>query len=262
MKENKSVKYHDKIARTYDSDYEEKRWKIAREVEWAKIQKYLPAKGRILDAGGGTGSFSIKFAKLGYDVVLTDLSEGMLKIAEKKVQNEKLDSKITILKQDITKMKDLKSNSFNFVVSLGDPVSYCLQEEKAIKELARVAKKGAYVLITVDSLFRTILGMIKQQDWKGLEKVERTSRSMFAGGSYLQHNFRVGELKKLFIKNGLEIVDVFGMMNFVNKVEGIERILENKNNYHKIQELEQKYASEPSIVGLAGHIGIVGRKII
>ena len=36
-------------------------------------------KGRILDAGCGTGNFSIALAKKGYDVVGIDYTEGMLK---------------------------------------------------------------------------------------------------------------------------------------------------------------------------------------
>ena len=38
------------------------------------LDKYLPKKGLILDAGGGPGRYTIELAKKGYDVVLFDLS--------------------------------------------------------------------------------------------------------------------------------------------------------------------------------------------
>jgi 2-polyprenyl-3-methyl-5-hydroxy-6-metoxy-1,4-benzoquinol methylase len=37
------------------------------------LEKHLPKKGLILDAGGGPGRYTIELARSGYDVVLLDL---------------------------------------------------------------------------------------------------------------------------------------------------------------------------------------------
>ncbi|NVM03506.1 MAG: class I SAM-dependent methyltransferase [Candidatus Helarchaeota archaeon] len=262
MKESKSAQYHSKISKDYDNMYQEKYWDIHTAIELSKLNKYLPKqKSRILDAGGGTGNFTIEFAKQGHEVILTDISFGMLEEAKKKIKKLGLDDKIRILKQDITNMKDLKSGYFDFVVSLGDPVSYCQKEEEAIKELARVAKSGSYVFITVDSFFNTMLKLIMDMNYRELENLEETSKTRYPF-DFIEHNFKVDELKNLFEKYNLRVIEVFGLLNLVNKIEKekLEKILSNEKNFAIIKELELKYSSEPSIIGIAGHIGIVGKK--
>ncbi|MBW3013220.1 methyltransferase domain-containing protein [Candidatus Woesearchaeota archaeon] len=262
MKETKSAAYHTKIAKEYDASYTDNIWKLYAALEDAKIIKYLPKKkGRILDAGGGTGKFAIQFAKKGHDVVLTDISSGMLGVAEKNIKKLRLGNKVKALWQDITNMKSLQSNSFDFVVSLGDPVSYCMKENKAIKELARVAKKGAYVMITVDSYFSMLGRLISQQRFSMISKMERTGNTVYPF-NYPEHNFKPDELRKLFEKNGLKVIEIFSIGNLINRADRkkMNKILSNKKNFKKMVDLELKYSTEPSIVGFGGHIGIVGRK--
>jgi len=263
MAESKAAKFHSKIAKKYGRQFFSRRLVIAGMVEWSRLIKYLPKKKcRILDAGGGVAEFSIKFAKMGHDVVLTDVSSGMLKEARKKIKKEKLEDRITVLEQDITNMKDLKSNSFDFVVSLGDPVSYCMNRKKAISELSRVAKKGAVVFITVDSYFRMLMELLNDGKFREVEKLEKTGISMFKGAKFLQYNFKADELCSLYEKNGLKVLDIFSMGNLVYTMDNktLEKICKNKKLFKKLVALELKYASEPSIVGMAGHLGIIGKK--
>lgn len=42
------------------------------------LKKYLPNNGLLLDAGGGPGRYTIELAKLGYDIILFDLSPRLL----------------------------------------------------------------------------------------------------------------------------------------------------------------------------------------
>jgi len=42
----------------------------------------------ILDAGGGPGRYTIDLAKLGYDVILLDLTPRLLRIAKRKIRRE------------------------------------------------------------------------------------------------------------------------------------------------------------------------------
>jgi SAM-dependent methyltransferase len=46
----------------------------------------LPARGRILEAGGGTGQISLPFAELGYEVRGVDIATEMVRVAQSKVQ--------------------------------------------------------------------------------------------------------------------------------------------------------------------------------
>ncbi len=263
MAESKSARYHTKIAKSYDSEYTDRYWETHSKIEWKRLDKYLPkGKSLILDAGGGTGEFSIAFAKRGHNVVLTDVSSGMLDVARKKIAKLRLGNKITVMPQDITDMKDFRDGQFDFAVSLGDPVSYCMDECAAVSELARVVKRGAYVIITVDSYYASMLNLIRRNDVQELKNLIKTGNTTFPF-DYPQHNFKVGELGGLFEQSGLEVVEIFGIISLLNKIPRKERehILQDDANFRKLMGLELELSSEPSVLGTASHLGIVGRKL-
>ena len=59
------------------------------------ISKYSSI-GSVLDIGCGTGNLSIQLARLGYQVVATDLSENMLHIVSQRAQAENLDIEVGV----------------------------------------------------------------------------------------------------------------------------------------------------------------------
>jgi len=93
------------------------------------IKKHFPIKGLVLDAGGGPGRYTIELARLGFDVVLLDISSGNIDTAIKKISKEPLVIR-TRIKQlmvaDITDLQQLNDNSFDAVLCL-DPLS-CLAD--------------------------------------------------------------------------------------------------------------------------------------
>lgn len=72
------------------------------------VLKYFPKKGKLLELGAGQGRDSRFFAKKGYKVVSTDLSEYALKISREKAKKEKLDIQFIELdlKKDALPFKD------------------------------------------------------------------------------------------------------------------------------------------------------------
>ncbi|RLD14536.1 MAG: hypothetical protein DRI28_03265 [Caldiserica bacterium] len=77
IKKEKVEEFYDKIAEEYDRIYQTPYWRLYHEITWHNIKQFLPRRENaiILDAGGGTGYWAIKLAKLGYKVILTDISE-------------------------------------------------------------------------------------------------------------------------------------------------------------------------------------------
>jgi 2-polyprenyl-3-methyl-5-hydroxy-6-metoxy-1,4-benzoquinol methylase len=61
---------------------------VERMIIFHYLEKYLPPSGVILDAGGGTGTYSIELAKRGYHVVLMDMHEDQLIMARKQVADQ------------------------------------------------------------------------------------------------------------------------------------------------------------------------------
>ncbi len=102
---------------------------------------------KILDIATGTGEQALAFAKKGYKVVGIDLSEAMLKVANKKNKYENLRFKTA----DAANLP-FKSNSFDVsCISFGLHEMPSAIMKKALKEMARVTKpKGIILVIDYD----------------------------------------------------------------------------------------------------------------
>jgi 2-polyprenyl-3-methyl-5-hydroxy-6-metoxy-1,4-benzoquinol methylase len=55
-------------------------------IHWHFIKQYLPSCGSVLDNGAGPGKYAMAFAKLGYQVTLSDLTTKLVEIAKEKAQ--------------------------------------------------------------------------------------------------------------------------------------------------------------------------------
>lgn len=79
-----------KIEEYYNYQYDEwgrlERHRVEFEITKRILDKYLPAKSRVLDVGGGPGRYSIYLAQKGHQVTLLDISE---KLVEQAVKNSR-----------------------------------------------------------------------------------------------------------------------------------------------------------------------------
>lgn len=181
----------------------------------------------------------------------------MLKIAEKKIKKEKLESKITFKKVDIRNMSCFPSNYFDMSLAEGDPVSYCLDAKKAIKELTRVVKPKSPVIVSVDSKYSIISRLIAENSFNKLHTFIKT------GILKREHKFQAfapEELRKLFEDEGLEVVRIIGKPVLIQLIPREERDKIIKKHFRKILNLELKFCDKSSLIGIGGHLEIIGIK--
>ena len=90
--------YYDVKSKTFDDTFDTMYFKVYDEITWKSIESYVPTDpdSTVLDAGGGTGRWSVPMARKGCNVVLMDLSEEMLNIATSRVKTEHLQDRISI----------------------------------------------------------------------------------------------------------------------------------------------------------------------
>jgi S-adenosylmethionine-dependent methyltransferase len=260
---NKVREFYWRTAEEYDKEYKTPRWKLYHEITWENIKRFVPKRRNelILDAGGGTGYWAIKLAKLGYRIVLTDISEDMLKVAKRKIQKEKLQNTIEIRVADIRDMSCFRSNQFDMALAEGDPVSYCLNPERAVSELARVVKTDAHVIISVDSKYSIVSRLIAEKSYDQLSKFIRTGILESRNGAFFEFQaFTPEELKVLFKKCGLKLVRIIGKPILTQFLPREERDRIIKEDYRRILNVELRFCDIPSLVGVGGHLEAVGLK--
>lgn len=198
-------------------------------------------------------------ANLGYNVTLTDISEGMLKVAEKNISDAGLSRKIRIIISDITDMKQFQDNGFDLVLAEGDPVSYCSSPEKAIGKLARVCKVNGYITVSVDSKLNWLKKSMNRCDFTAADKILETGIAMMRvteDSEYPAFTFTIEELEDIFRKNKICPVKAAGKPVFAEKQN-----LSDKNTYQKVLEYELKYSSLHWLAASGGHIAVIGQKI-
>ncbi len=145
MVEGERLSFFDPIANVYDLWYEKPLGRFVDEIETrVALEFFHPKPGTcVLDAGCGTGNFSIKLAKLGVKVVGIDISEEMLKIAKDKA--DKLGLDIEFKKMNVYSL-EFPSDHFDGVFSMAT-FEFIHEPKRAFDEMMRVLKPSGYLLI-------------------------------------------------------------------------------------------------------------------
>jgi ubiquinone/menaquinone biosynthesis C-methylase UbiE len=135
----------DSEAETYDRWYETPLGKFVDSLETREIISLLhPTKGmHILDAGCGTGNYSIKLARLGCMITGVDISEKMLAVARKKAKN--FGQTISFINCSIDSLP-FASEQFDAAVSVV-ALEFVENQQKSLDELFRVVQRGSRIVV-------------------------------------------------------------------------------------------------------------------
>ena len=156
-----------------------------RVVDFTNVKK----GSRILDIGTGTGKQAFAFAEKGYDVTGIDLSEAMLKVANKKNRYKNVNFQVA----DATNLP-FEDNSFDV-----SSVSFALHDmpltirERVLKEIVRVTKPAGMIVIVDYALPENKIGRFLIYRFVRLYEREYYSR------------FIKSDLEALLRKSGIEI---------------------------------------------------------
>ena len=119
---------------------------------------------KVLDAGAGSGRFTIEMAKRGFDVVSGDYSPAMLDAIISKIKELGFENHVTLSKQDVTNLT-FNDGEFDFICCIRVFVNLDTieNEVKALKELIRVCKpEGTVVFDIVNPKSLAVFGPAKE----------------------------------------------------------------------------------------------------
>ncbi len=243
------------------------------------LEKYLPSKGLILDAGGGPGRYTIELAKRGYDIVLLDLSPRCLEIARREVRKAGVEDRVkTIVEGSVVDLSRFKNELFDAVLCLGGPLSHLLERsdrEQAARELVRVAKEGAPLFISVINrygVFRTVLQRLPE------ELTDPSHEEMFTRGIHRAHYhltlsraqgagftdayfFLPNELKELFESYGVETLTMATCQGLSSSLkEATNKLYRDKEKWGRWLKILLQTCTDPCIIGLGEHFLYIGER--
>ncbi|QSW98751.1 class I SAM-dependent methyltransferase [Haloterrigena alkaliphila] len=261
----------------YD-EYAEREWdrlegRIDGELELSGtvdvLEDHLPSSGRVLDAGGGAGRYSIWLAEQGYDVTMVDLSRGQLAVARDRLRERGVESRVTLVQGSITDI-GLSADAFDATCCLGGPLSHVLSEpdrERAVRELRRVSRPDSPVIVSVMGLLGAVqLYLVTGHNLEALpdllEHGDYTSalleRYGYENEFTATHFFRRAELESLLSRNGLEVVTTAGLEGLASPLhdERLRTDLETvtEAELSALERTVRRTADDPVVADLSIHM--------
>ncbi|MCJ7425439.1 class I SAM-dependent methyltransferase [Candidatus Bathyarchaeota archaeon] len=235
------------------------------------IQKHLhKKKGLILDAGGGPGRYAIWFGKLGYDVVLLDLSLEMLEIAKSRIRRSGIQKRVKqIIQGLVDDLSVFESETFDAVVCLGGPLSHIVDDakrEKAIDELIRVTKKGSHIFVSVIGrpavLVNELIRLPKEIELDFFPVMRDTGNYYGGFGFAPCHFFLPEELEESLEKGGVRVLEMVGLEGLASGHRKETNMLARKQpTAWKIWwETHLKTCTHPTSVGISEHFMAICKK--
>ncbi len=231
------------------------------------LQKYLPPSGRILDAGGGPGRYSIELCKAGYEVVLLDLSSGNIALAQNKLKSQPQAVQKRLVEFVVGDVRDLarfELDSFDAILCL-DPLTYLSEEAdriQAVSELVRVVKPGGLVYISGRGYLALPRTLLKIANDYFLDPV--FAAFIETGDIPIQghtcHFFRADELRQLTESCGLTTVEMAGCEGLATSLsEATNLLAQDEAKWKRWVALVLETSAEPAVVDMAEHILHIGR---
>ncbi|MFH2001328.1 MAG: methyltransferase domain-containing protein [Planctomycetota bacterium] len=257
-------KYHDHVASIYDDIYKSSYWDFYRDLSWNYMKEHLPRSlsVRTHDVGCGTGTFGLRLLKAGFNVLFSDLSQKMLDVARRKVEEAGYLDKAEFLKLDMADMSVVPDASFGFICAQGDPLSLCEKPKKAVKEVERTLAPGGVAILSVDNRVTGYEFFLEKGDLKGLQEFHKkgilTWLAKRQDERFPCHTFDAEDLKKLASAAGLVTISVIGKTCL--PVRKHPALLDDYKAYKELLHIEKKLAKDPQNLGRASHLQITLQK--
>lgn len=234
------------------------------------LKKHLPRKGLILDAGGGPGRYTIELAKLGYEVVLFDLTPKLLKIAKRQIKRAKVQNKVKqIVEGSLSDLSMFEDNSFDAVICLG-ALGHLVDgrlRERAIDELTRVVKNNSPVFISVIGRLAVLVGGLVRFPEELL--IDGLYQGFYDTGDYdgslgftACHFYLPEELEDSLKNRNVKILEIVGLEGLATShTRETNRLFRRYPKAWKTwQEIHLKTCTHPTAVGISEHFMIICRK--
>lgn len=236
------------------------------------LEKYLPARGELLDVGGGPGRYTIELARRGYSISFVDFTPENVERARRNVQRAGVSRQVSrILVGSATDLSEFADGTFDGVLCLGGALNHILTargRDRAAKELARVARAGAPVFVSVISRYAQLIdGLVLHPDGFRVDpqhhwRILRTGNYDGHRGFAPSHFFSPDELIHLLERQGLKVLETAGLQGLAaGRHETVNRLSRaDPEAWKSWWKFHLATCTDPSVVATSQHFLAVTQK--
>jgi len=261
--------YYDEKSESYDETFSVLYFNVFDAITWKYLEPYLPTdtSALVLDAGGGTGRWTVRIAKKALKVVLMDISEGMLKAAAQRIKRERVKEHVVIKKGDITRT-GYPDETFDLIFC--EHVLFLFKKPDIVmKELSRILKKKARLIISAQNRYVQSLVSLsekpKSDDVRAALDILQTKKysAMDKKGNVKIYTWAPEEFREILERNGFHVERIVGKGYTMPLRVSKELFMKKKYSQDlldKIVEFELELSEKPDALALAGHMQAIAHK--
>lgn len=238
------------------------------DLTWRYLNRYLPAKGSILEVGAATGRYTLELAKRGYEITAVDMSAELIEVGRKNITNAGLTKRVKFVEADARDLRQVVEKDFDAVLLMG-PLYHLIAEadrKLALKESFDRMRLGGIIFSSFISRFG-ILGDLMRNVPEWIEDQKKVRATLATGRrpeGYPQGGFRgyfvkVSEIAPLHEAIGFETLAVAGVEPAISADDESYNKLEGKQRQLWL-DLLHELSTEMSIIGASRHLLYVGEK--
>lgn len=172
--EDKIKSFYDDMANQYDMLFQD--WFETTKFQAKILDKIITSYGfnqnaKLLDCACGIGTQAIGLAMLGYNVTASDLSDGELKEAEKRANENGVN--IVFKQANFCKLSESFSQKFNIVIAMDNALPHMLTKDDlrcAINSISNQIEKGGIFIASI----RDYDELLKQKPYCSTPYVHKT----------------------------------------------------------------------------------------
>ena len=232
----------------------------------ALLQSRLPAKGAVLDVGGGPGRYSMWLASLGYQVTLVDLSAQNVRRAQEEA--EKSAVTLRAVHGNALALDELQLGQFDAVLCMG-PLYHLLEEAQrnlAVEHcLARLRPDGVFAAAFISAYAPMIDALKKYPHMIDTEEQNyrawmQDGRGYAGSGSFTDAYFIRPEEARSFMESfGLREGTLYATECLGATAEANLAAL-TEDQFARWVSLLASFAAEPAVLGSCEHLLYIGCK--
>ncbi|MFN2465132.1 MAG: class I SAM-dependent methyltransferase [Candidatus Dormibacteria bacterium] len=241
---------------------------VEREIHGRVFKELIPRGARVLDLGGGPGTWTSWLLRRGHQVVLGDLSPRLLEIARRELSAAGLEAE-AVMELDARDLSRFEDGAFDVVMSLGPfyHLADAGDRERALAEAWRVLRPGGMLLATVMTRYAWMLGVLLEYGSARLSEVQAllddgVYRNPEPGRFTNAYLFRPEDIEPFFEGGGFTTARLVGSQSFLHLVqEQVADLRERDGAAHDLlMDVAYGASSDPSILGISNHVLYAGRR--
>ena len=227
-------------------------------IVWEHLLRTLPQLTagrplRILDAGCGLGQMGLKLAKLGHELVLSDISEKMVNETKKLFENEACKSSVTFLHKPVQALSADELETFDLIL-FHAVLEWLADPEKTLHHVSSLIKSDGHLSLMFYNRDALVFRNLIRGNWR---KAESDNLQGDEGGLTPYHPLSLDSVQSWLDQWGYKTLSRAGVRVIYDYME---RRIRDKRPIEEIVRIEMKYAQHEPYLHMGRYLHVIAKK--